>query len=503
MQISQVRELDQRSKGAFVKRTFTEAEKEDAKTAQDLYTFYAGRFAVKEAVFKAVAHLTAEKAFDLRMVETRRLPDGRPKVTCEGRFGEILDRAGVDDILVSISNEGEYAIAIAEAVGCLPSLRDERRFREKKERFHMSYKIFAINPGSTSTKIALIEDETVLFSKNVSHDAAKLAEFDGISAQMPYRKETILNLLKENNISLDGVSAFVGRGGGLLPMEGGTYRIDATLLDHAVRGANGVQHPAQLGPQLANEFAREYNCPAFVVNPPDVDELQDLARLTGIKGVNRMVHLHALNLKETAIRHAQSQGKKYEEQNYVVCHIGGGISVSAHRNGKMVDGYDIVGGEGPMAPTRCGSVAVADLLRYAAGKDLKEVKSVCTRSGGLVSHLGTSDALEVSNRAEAGDAYAKMVWDTMIYQINKCIGSMAAVLHGKVDGILLGGGMVYNKGLVAQIEEACGWIAPVSAYPGEFEMEAMASGAIRVLSGEEEAKTYTGVPVWSGFDFEK
>ena len=367
----------------------------------------------------------------------------------------------------------------------------------------MSYKIFAINPGSTSTKIALIEDETVLFSKNVSHDAAKLAEFDGISAQMPYRKETILNLLQENQISLDGVSAFVGRGGGLLPMEGGTYRIDETLLDHAVRGANGVQHPAQLGPQLANEFAREYHCPAFVVNPPDVDELQDLARLTGIKGVNRMVHLHALNLKETAIRHAQSQGRKYEEQNYVVCHIGGGISVSAHRNGKMVDGYDIVGGEGPMAPTRSGSVAVADLLRYAAGKDLKEVKSVCTRSGGLVSHLGTSDALEVSNRAEAGDAYAKMVWDTMIYQINKCIGSMAAVLHGKVDGILLGGGMVYNKGLVAQIEEACGWIAPVSAYPGEFEMEAMASGAIRVLSGEEEAKTYTGVPVWSGFDFEK
>ncbi len=367
----------------------------------------------------------------------------------------------------------------------------------------MSYKIFAINPGSTSTKIALIEDETVLFSKNVSHDANKLAEFDGISAQMPYRKETILNLLKEDHVSLEGISACVGRGGGLLAMEGGTYTIDDTLLDHATRGANGVQHPAQLGPQLAKEFAKEYNCPAFVVNPPDVDELQDLARLTGIKGVNRVIHLHALNLKETAIRHAQSQGKKYEEQNYVVCHIGGGISVSAHRDGKMVDGYDIVGGEGPMAPTRSGSVAVADLLRYAAGKDLKEVKSVCTRSGGLVSHLGTSDALEVSNRAEAGDAYAKMVWDTMIYQINKCIGSMAAVLHGKVDGILLGGGMVYNKGLVAQIKEACEWIAPVSAYPGEFEMEAMASGAIRVLSGEEEAKTYTGVPVWSGFDFEK
>lgn len=366
----------------------------------------------------------------------------------------------------------------------------------------MSYKIFAINPGSTSTKIALIEDDQVLFSKNVSHDAAKLAEFDGISAQMPYRKETIINLLKENNVSLEGISACVGRGGGLLAMEGGTYKIDETLLDHAARGANGVAHPAQLGPQLANEFAKEYNCPAFVVNPPDVDELQDLARLTGIKGVNRVIHLHALNLKETAIRHADSQGKKYEVQNYVVCHIGGGISVSAHRQGRMVDGFDIVGGEGPMAPTRSGSISVADLLRYAKGKDLKDVKSVCTRSGGLVSHLGTSDALEVSNRAQAGDPYAKMVWDTMIYQINKCIGSMAAVLHGKVDGILLGGGMVYNKDLVAQIKEACEWIAPIYAYPGEFEMEAMASGAIRVLSGVEEVKTYTGVPVWTGFSFE-
>lgn len=366
----------------------------------------------------------------------------------------------------------------------------------------MSYKIFAINPGSTSTKIALIEDDNVIFSKNVSHDANKLAEFDGISAQMPYRKETIVNLLKENNVSLDGISACVGRGGGLIAMEGGTYKIDETLLDHATRGANGVQHPAQLGPQLANEFAKEYNCPAFVVNPPDVDELQDLARLTGIKGVHRTVHLHALNLKETAIRHAASQGKKYEEQNYVVCHIGGGISVSAHRQGRMIDGFDIVGGEGPMAPTRSGSVSVANIVSYAKGKDLKDVKSVCTRSGGLVSHLGTSDALEVSNRADAGDAYAKMVWDTMIYQINKCIGSMAAALHGKVDGILLGGGMVYNKGLVAQIKEACEWIAPVYPYPGEFEMEAMAAGAIRVLSGEEEVKTYTGVPVWSGFDFE-
>lgn len=365
------------------------------------------------------------------------------------------------------------------------------------------YKIFAINPGSTSTKIALIQNEEVLFSKNVSHDAAKLAEFDGISAQMPYRKETIINLLKENNVSLDGISACVGRGGGLFAMEGGTYEVTDLIFAHAKAGENGVQHPAQLGPQLAREFAAEYNCPAFVVNPPDVDEFWDLARMTGLKGVYRKCHLHSLNLKETAIRHAKSQGKKYEEQNYIVCHIGGGISISAHKEGRMVDGFDIVGGEGPMAPTRCGSVPVAELLRYANGKDYKDVKSICTRSGGLVNHLGTSDALEVSNRAEAGDEYAKMVWDTMVYQICKGIGAMAPVLDGKVDGILLGGGMVHNKGMVATIKERCGSIAEVFAYPGEFEMEAMAAGAIRVLTGEEKTKTYSGKPIFQGFDFVK
>lgn len=366
-----------------------------------------------------------------------------------------------------------------------------------------NYKIFAINPGSTSTKIALIENDKTLFTKNVSHDASKLAEFDGISAQMPYRKETILNLLKENDVSLEGIDACVGRGGGLLSMEGGTYEVDDLLLDHATRGANGVQHPAQLGPQLAQVFAKEYNCPAFVVNPPDVDELQDLARMTGLKGIYRNVHLHALNLKETAIRHAQSMGKKYEDCNFVVCHIGGGISVSAHKQGRMVDGNDIVGGEGPMAPTRCGDIPASALIKYCADKDPKEAKSICTRTGGLVSWLGTSDAIEVTKRAADGDKEAEMVWNTMIYQITKYIGAMACVLHGKVDGILLGGGMVHNKELVAAITEACGFIAPVSAYPGEFEMEAMASGAIRILEGTEAVKKYTGEPAWKGFDFVK
>lgn len=362
-------------------------------------------------------------------------------------------------------------------------------------------KIFAINPGSTSTKIALFEDDNCIFSKNVSHDADKLAEFEDISSQLPYRKETIMNLLNEAGQTLDGTDAFVGRGGGLLPMEGGTYEATDLLITHAKDGANGVSHPAQLGPQLAKAFTEEYGGKAYVVNPPDVDELQDLAHMTGIKGVYRNVHLHALNLKETAIRHANGMSKKYEECRFIVCHIGGGISISAHRNGKMIDGFDIVGGEGPMAPTRCGSISASSLLKYAKEHGIDETKKLCTKSGGFVNHLGISDARELTERADNGDKYAEMLWNTMIYQINKGIGSMACVLEGKVDGILLGGGMVHSDDLVKKIKEGCEWIAPVSAYPGEFEMEAMSAGARRVLLGEEAVKVYTGKPVWEGFDF--
>ena len=365
------------------------------------------------------------------------------------------------------------------------------------------YKVFTINPGSTSTKIALFENDQLLFSRNVSHNASQLEQYPSIADQYSYRKEMIENILEENHIALEGVAAVVGRGGGLLAMEGGTYEIDNLLLKHAAVCANGVQHPACLGPLIAHEFAKKLGAREYVVNPPDVDELQDLARMTGIKGVYRTVHLHALNLKETAIRHAKSIGKKYEECNFVVCHIGGGISVSAHRKGKMIDGYDIVGGEGPMTPTRCGSISVADILKYCEGKDLNAVKQLCTRNGGFVSHMGISDSLELTRLAKAGDQYAEMLWNTMIYQIIKCIGSMAATLCGNIDGILLGGGMVYSEDLVGQIKAGCEWIAPVSAYPGEFEMEAMAAGAIRVMSRAEKAKKYKGVPCFKGFEFDK
>jgi butyrate kinase len=363
-----------------------------------------------------------------------------------------------------------------------------------------AYRLFAINPGSTSTKVALYENDREVFSVNVTHDAARLATFAEISDQLPYRRETILAELEKRGLSLAGVDAFIGRGGGLVGCEGGTYEINEALLHHARIGFT-VKHPATLGSQLAAEFAAQVGARAFVVNPPDVDEMEEVARVCGLAGAARESRGHPLNQKEVAIRHAASVGKRYEEMNLVVSHIGGGVSVTAHRKGRMVDTTDVVNGDGPFAPTRAGAVPGAAVVGmcFSEGMTKKRMMDYFTKNGGMVDHLGTADALEVKARIQAGDAYAKLVYDAMAYQIGKSIGAYAAVLKGDVDAILLTGGIARDTDLVAAIRDMVGFIAPVVAYPGEFEMEAMASGALRVLTGEEKPKAYTGVPVWSGF----
>jgi butyrate kinase len=362
------------------------------------------------------------------------------------------------------------------------------------------YRIFAINPGSTSTKIAMFEDDTTLFSVNVSHDADVLKTFPEISDQFEYRRQTILEEVEKAGYSLEGVDAFVGRGGGLVSMPGGTYTVNDILFEHAKVGFT-VKHPATLGPQLAKYFAEQYGAKAYVVNPPDVDEFNDLARVTGWKGIYRESKIHALNQKEIGIRYAQSQGKKYDEVNLLICHIGGGISVTAHEKGKMVDSNDIAQGDGPMAPTRAGAIPVKDVVKecFSGKYTEKQMNERITKTGGLVDHLGTSDAREVGAMIKAGNEYAKLIYDAMIYQIGKYAGSMAAVLHGKVDAIILTGGISYDQYVVDKLTEMVGFIAPVVVMAGEFEMEALAAGALRVLRGEEEAKEYTGKPVWSGF----
>jgi len=357
-----------------------------------------------------------------------------------------------------------------------------------------NYKILAINPGSTSTKIAVFKGEEKLLSENVAHAAVDLAGFKEVSDQLEYRFGLIMDMLKEKQIDISDLDAVVGRGGGVMASEGGVMEVNDIMYDHAVRGANGVQHPAQLGPQIARRIANMTGCKAFIVNPPDTDEFCDEARMTGIKGLLRQSHIHSLNQKETAIVHSKKMGVSYKDMNYVVCHIGGGTSIAAHRKGKMIDSNDIVAGDGPMTPTRCGSIPMADMVDYIfdKGLDRKTAKALATKTGGFVDLLGTSDAGEVKSRAVAGDSFAKLVWDSMIYQCIKQIGAMAAALEGEVDAILLGGGIVHNQDLVDRITRACSFIAPVYAYPGEFEMEAMANGATRVLDGEEEAREYTG-----------
>lgn len=368
----------------------------------------------------------------------------------------------------------------------------------------MSYKIFTVNPGSTSTKIALFEDEKCLFSANITHDAEELSQFAKISDQLDYRKQAILDEVQRAGFTLAGMDAFSGRGGSLVGLPGGVYPINDILLKHATIGFT-VHHPAMLGPQLAHAFSETYGGKAFVVNPPDVDEFIDVARVTGWKGVFRESRIHALNQKEIGIRYAAAHGKKYEEMNLVICHIGGGISVTAHRNGKMIDSNDIAQGDGPMAPTRCGSIPVKDVINlcFSEGMTAEKMKKRMTKTGGFVDHLGTSDAREVRKMMDSGHQYAKLVYDAMIYQIGKYVGSMACALEGKVDGIIFTGGISHDSYLTDKLKSMVEWIAPVTVMAGEFEMEALAAGAIRVLSGREEPKAYTGVPVWSGFDTEQ
>ncbi len=365
----------------------------------------------------------------------------------------------------------------------------------------MSYRIFAINPGSTSTKIALFEDEKKIFSANIDHEASELARFNDISEQFDYRREIIECYVEKAGYSLSNVDAFSGRGGGLVSVEGGTYDVNDILLEHARVGFT-IKHPATLGPQLAYYFAKEYGAKAFVVNPPDVDEFNLVSRITGIKDVYRESRVHALNQKEVGIRYADSVGRKYSDLNLIICHIGGGVSVTAHEKGRMIDSNDIANGDGPFAPTRCGSIPVSNIVDicFSSKYTKKEVMDLTRKSGGFVSLLGTSDCRDVAKRMEEGDRKAKLYYDAMIYQIAKYIGAMAVSLKGKVDAIILTGGISKDKYVTDALIEQSGFIAPTVIMGGEFEMEALSSGALRVLRGEESAKVYTGIPVWNGIE---
>ncbi len=362
------------------------------------------------------------------------------------------------------------------------------------------YRILVINPGSTSTKVSLFDNETEVFERSLFHDAPELLKFPHVNGQMPFRYKVILDMLQQEGVDPSSIDVFVGRGGSACTQPGGVTRIDQKLFDDTEAAVGGSEHPAKLGVMLAWQFAQEFGKDAYTLNPTNVDEYCDYARLTGIKGVYRVSHSHVLNQKAVAQAYAESVGKEYKDCRLIVAHIDGGITVSAHEHGRMVDGNMGADGEGAFTPTRIGTVPVLPLLDYIEAHSVADVRLMCSRAGGFVSLFGTSNSDTIHERIENGDKKAALVWNTMIYQICKMIGEMSAVLCGDVEAILLTGGLMRFDDIAEGIRKRCGFIAPIHVYPGEMEQEALAYGVLRVLRGKETALTYSGKPVWEGFE---
>ncbi|MBR0307807.1 MAG: butyrate kinase [Mogibacterium sp.] len=357
------------------------------------------------------------------------------------------------------------------------------------------YRIFVINPGSTSTKLALFENNQKLLETSVSHDADVLNSFASPNDQLDYRMGVIREFVEKNDIELDNIDAFVGRGGGCHPVPSGTFEVNAELLDDIRNNVGRTIHPSILGVQLAYEMQQKYGGRLFMVDPVCVDEYNDVARVTGVKEIRRRTESHALNLRGTAMKHCKIHGIDYNSSRLVVAHIDGGITIAAQENGRQIDCNQGAGGEGPFTATRTGSLPLMEVLDYLEDHmeehTIEEMRRLCTGTGGFVSHFGTSDADEVYGRVLSGDKEAALVWEALGYNIVKYIGSMAVVLKGKVDGILITGRYTRFHKLLDYIREYCGWIAPIYIYENEVEQEAMCAGALRVLRGEEEPLIYT------------
>lgn len=353
------------------------------------------------------------------------------------------------------------------------------------------FKILTINPGSTSTKIAVFDNEIEVFEKTLRHSSEEIGKYDRISDQFEFRKQVIVDSLAEGGINLSDLDCVVGRGGLLKPIEGGTYEVNAPMLEDLKVGVSG-EHASNLGGIIAKQIGDEVNAPSYIVDPVVVDELNDLARISGMPEIERASIFHALNQKAIARRFASENNKKYEDINLVVAHMGGGVSVGAHEKGKVVDVANALDGEGPFSPERSGGLPVGQLAKmcFSGEFTFDDIKKKIKGNGGLVAYLGTNDAREVEDMIEKGDKKAELLYDAMAYQIAKEIGACASVLKGNVDGILLTGGIAYSKSFTQMIIDRVKYITDVTVYPGEDEMIALAQGGLRVLSGEEEAKVY-------------
>ncbi|QHS22687.1 butyrate kinase [Virgibacillus sp. MSP4-1] len=354
-----------------------------------------------------------------------------------------------------------------------------------------NFRILVINPGSTSTKMGVFDNRQCIFEKTIRHSSDEINSFPNLIDQYDFRKQMILEHLDYEGINISRLDAVCGRGGLLRPIKGGTYTVNNQMLKDLKEGYNG-KHASNLGGIIAHEIASGLNIPAFIVDPVVVDELEHLARYSGVPEIPRKSIFHALNQKAVARKAAVDLNKRYEETNLVVTHMGGGITVGAHKKGRVVDVNNGLHGDGPFSPERAGTVPAGDLisLSFSGEYFIDEMMKKIVGHGGLMGYLKTNDAREVEKRIKHGDKEAEEVYEAMAYQVAKEIGSASVVLEGKVDAIVLTGGLAYDDSFVDMIKKRVKWIADIWTYPGEDELLALAEGTLRVLNGEETPKTY-------------
>jgi len=354
-----------------------------------------------------------------------------------------------------------------------------------------TYRILAINPGSTSTKISVFESEREVWSTKLTHSNDDLSGYDHIFDQYDFRKNVIVNELRKASFEISGFDAIVGRGGVVYPVKGGTYSIGDRLIEDLHNGVQG-EHVSNLGAPIAKELSITAGCPAFIVDPVVVDEMEPLARFSGHPDLPRRSIFHALNQKAVARMAAADLGRSYNDLNLIVVHLGGGISVGAHRKGRVIDVNNALNGDGPFTPERSGSLPVGDLaeLCFSGKRTHAEIKRMIKGAGGIVAYLGINDMMVVEKEIEKGNSRYESVYRAMAYQISKEIGALSTVFEGNVDAIVLTGGIAYDTNFIGWITRRVRFIAEVLIYPGEKEMEALALGALRVLQGSETAKIY-------------
>lgn len=350
----------------------------------------------------------------------------------------------------------------------------------------MAYTILVINPGSTSTKVGVYRDEETVFSSSVSHSVESLAQFDTVVDQMEFREKAIMELLDAHVIDFNAIDCIVARGGLVRPLPHGTYRVNDRMKED-LRSACYGGHASNLGALIADDLATKLGVPAYISDPIVVDELDDVARLTGIKAIKRRSIFHALNQRAVALRYAKSKGLRYDDINLIVVHMGGGVTVGLHRRGRVTDVNNGLDGDGPFTPERAGTIPAGSLVSLCFSGDYEEheIRKMITGHGGFVSHLGTNDMREIERRVSEGDEEASLVLRGFIYRVAKEVGALAAAADGKIDAILLTGGIARDEHVVQSVSDKVSWIAPVVIYPGEGELEALRDAGLRVLRGEE------------------